>query len=45
MLQPGDTIPLDAVVWLGPNERVMLREVVRERPTLLVFYLFDWTST
>jgi len=45
MLAVGDTIPLDAAVWLGPNERVTMREVVRERPVLLLFYLFDWTGT
>jgi hypothetical protein len=45
MLQPGDTIPLDATVWLGPNQPVTLREVVEERPVLLFFYIFDWTST
>ena len=45
MLSPGDTIPLDASVWLGPNERVTLREVVEDRPVLLLFYLFDWSST
>ena len=45
MLSPGDTIPLDATVWLGPNERVTLREVVEDRPVLLLFYLFDWSST
>jgi len=45
MLKPGDRIPLDATVWLGPNQPVTLREVVEERPVLLLFYLFDWTST
>jgi hypothetical protein len=45
VLQPGDTVPLDATVWLGPSQPVRLREVVEERPVLLLFYLFDWTST
>jgi hypothetical protein len=45
MLQPGDTIPLDATVWLEPNQPVTLREVVEHRPVLLLFYLFDWTGT
>jgi hypothetical protein len=45
MLQVGDTAPLDATVWLGPNQPVTVREVVEERPVLLFFYLFDWTST
>ena len=45
MLRPGDIAPLDATVWLGPNQQVTLREVFEERPVLLLFYLFDWTST
>ena len=45
MLEVGDRIPLDAAVWLGPNERVTLREVVEDHPVLLLFYLFDWSST
>ena len=45
MLAPGDTIPLDAAVWLAPNERVTLGEVVEDRPLLLLFYLFDWSAT
>jgi hypothetical protein len=44
MLAAGDRIP-DATVWLGPHERVALREVVEQRPALLLFYLFDWSST
>ena len=45
MLAPGDRISLDATVWFAPNERVTLREVVEDRPVLLLFYLFDWSST
>ena len=45
MLAAGDRIPLDAAVWLGPTERVTLREVVEDRPVLLLFYPFDWSST
>ena len=44
MLQSGDTIP-DATVWAGPREPVSLRALAAERPFLLVFYLFDWSST
>ncbi len=44
MLGPGDRIP-DAQVWLGPHELLPLREIVRERPVLFLFYLFDWSST
>jgi hypothetical protein len=45
MLAVGSTIPLEATVWLGPNERVSLAEVVESGPVLLLFYLFDWTAT
>lgn len=44
MLGPGDTIP-DAHVWTTPNERASLREIAAEGPILLLFYLFDWSST
>ena len=45
MLGPGDTIPLDATVWLGPNQPVTMHEVVESGPILLLFYLFDWSAT
>jgi hypothetical protein len=44
VLQVGDTIP-DAAVWPAPNQPARLRELVRGRPKLLLFYLFDWSST
>ncbi len=44
MLGVGEQIP-DAQVWLGPRERVSLRELAAEKPLLLLFYLFDWSST
>ena len=44
MLQVGDRVP-DATVWLGPREPMTLREIVEGHPTLLLFYLFDWTGT
>jgi peroxiredoxin len=44
VLAVGDPIP-DVQVWLGPQERVSLRAIVVEGPILLVFYLFDWSST
>ena len=44
MLQPGDRIPA-AEVFLGPNEPLSLAELVEDGPKLLVFYLFDWSST
>ena len=44
MLEPGDRLP-DATVFLGPNEPLRLAELVEDGPKLLVFYLFDWSST
>jgi peroxiredoxin len=44
MLAVGDPIP-DVRVWLGPQERVSLRELAAEKPLLLVFYLFDWAKS
>jgi hypothetical protein len=44
VLAVGETIP-SARVWAGPREPVDLRELVREGPILLLFYLFDWSST
>jgi hypothetical protein len=41
----GERAP-DAEVWLAPNEPVRLRDLASagER-LLLLFYLFDWSST
>ena len=44
MLQAGERIP-EATVFLGPNEPLTLVELVEDGPKLLVFYLFDWSST
>ena len=44
MLAVADTVP-DAAVWLGPRERMTIREIAAEGPILLFFYLFDWTGT
>ena len=44
MLGAGDTIP-EATVFAGPREPVTLASLVEEGPVLLVFYLFDWSST
>ena len=44
MLKAGDRIP-DVHVWKGPREDVSLRELAAEKPLLLLFYLFDWSST
>ena len=44
MLEPGDTIP-DATVHAAPGEALRLRELAADGPILLLFYLFDWSST
>jgi peroxiredoxin len=44
MLARGDQIP-DARVWTTPNESASLREIAAEGALLLLFYLFDWSST
>ena len=46
MLGPGEQIPA-ATVWTRPNERRALTDVVADGdgPALLLFYLFDWSST
>jgi hypothetical protein len=45
VLQVGDKAPLDAVVWTTPRERATVGELIHDRPLLLLFYLFDWSST
>ena len=45
MLKVGEGIPLDATVWVGPNDRHTFGEILEDGPILLLFYLFDWTST
>ena len=44
MLEVGDSVP-DVDVWIGPNQSARLRELVETGPKLLLFYLFDWSST
>jgi peroxiredoxin len=44
MVEGGERLP-DATVWIAPGEPVPLRELHEEGPVLLVFYLFDWSST
>ena len=44
MLKPGAKIP-DVYVWTAPNERASLHELAAEGPLLLLFYVFDWSST
>ena len=44
MLEVGNRVPR-AMVWLTTNETVSLDELSAEGPFLLLFYLFDWSST
>jgi peroxiredoxin len=44
VLAVGDQIP-DVRLWASPREQVSLRELAAEKPLLLLFYLFDWSST
>jgi peroxiredoxin len=44
MLAVGDRIP-QATVWLETRDRVALRELAAGGAVLLLFYLFDWSST
>jgi hypothetical protein len=45
MLQIGDKAPLAAVVWTTPREQATIGDLIHDRPLLLLFYLFDWSST
>ena len=44
MLGVGERVP-DASVWTAPNARQTLAELFAGGRSLLVFYLFDWSST
>jgi peroxiredoxin len=44
MLEVGARIP-DARVWTTPQENATLHEIVGDGAILLLFYLFDWSST
>ena len=44
MLGPGVRIP-DARVWTTPQQNATIAEIVADGPILLLFYLFDWSST
>ena len=44
MLTAGEKAPLDAIVWTTPRETASIGELIDERPLLLLFYLFDWSS-
>ena len=44
MLAVGDPIP-EARVWTTPQEHAPIAEIAADGPILLLFYLFDWSST
>ncbi|HZQ88843.1 MAG TPA: hypothetical protein VFA42_02445 [Gaiellaceae bacterium] len=44
MLAVGERIP-DARVWTTPQESATLDQLLEGGPILLLFYLFDWSST
>ena len=44
MLEVGERIP-DVTVWTTPQESATTTQLVADGPILLVFYLFDWSST
>jgi peroxiredoxin len=44
VLRIGDRIP-DVTVQSAPGNDVRLRHLVADGPLLLLFYLFDWSST
>jgi len=45
VLAVGDTAPGEARVWTTPRESATLEELLHDGPILLLFYLFDWSST
>jgi hypothetical protein len=44
VIEVGGRIPA-ARVWTTPQESATLEELVHDGPILLLFYLFDWSST
>jgi hypothetical protein len=44
MLEVGSRLP-DATVWTAPRQAESLRDLTADRPTLVLFYLFDWSAT
>ena len=45
MLGIGEKAPLEAVVWTTPRETASIGDLLHEKPVLLLFYLFDWSTT
>jgi peroxiredoxin len=44
MLKAGDAVP-DVTIATAPNESRTLSDLAADGPILLLFYLFDWSST
>jgi hypothetical protein len=44
VLAVGDRVP-EARVWTTPQESASIADLVADGPMLLLFYLFDWSST
>jgi hypothetical protein len=44
VISVGERSP-DARVWITPNDDMRLSEIAEGAPYLLLFYLFDWSST
>jgi len=44
MLAVGQPVP-DATVWTAPRQPISLRAFLQDEPTVIVFYLFDWSAT
>lgn len=45
MLRVGQQAPLEATVWTTPRETASIGDLIHDRPVLLLFYLFDWSTT
>jgi peroxiredoxin len=44
VLEPGARVP-DATLYRNPGDAVSLHQLAAQGPLILVFYLFDWSST
>jgi len=44
MLAEGAHVP-DARIWTTPQESATVAQLVEDGSILLLFYLFDWSST
>ena len=44
MLQVGDRVP-EATVWTAPRQTTTTHELLVDGAMLVLFYLFDWSST